>query len=120
MVVDDEELVGRATGLALEQAGLRVRLFTNPTAALNHYRQSWHEIDAVIIDMIMPGMSGQELFTELRALNRDVAVVLTSGHVPASTVQELIALGAREFLAKPFTQDELLASVGRALTPPLH
>jgi two-component system cell cycle sensor histidine kinase/response regulator CckA len=115
MVVDDEDLVGRATGLALERAGHRVQLFTSPTAALRHYREGWREIDLVVIDMIMPEMTGQELFAELHATNRDVAVVITSGHVPATAVKQLLELGAREFLAKPFTPSELVASVERAL-----
>ena len=115
MVVDDEDLVGRAAGLALERAGYRVRVFGSPTAALSHYRDCWHEIDLVVIDMIMPEMTGQELFTELHALNRDVSVVITSGHVPAAAVQQLLDLGAREFLAKPFSPSELVAAVERAL-----
>ena len=114
MIVDDEELVGRAAGLALEKAGHRVRRFQSPTAALSHYRECWHEIDLAVIDMIMPEMSGQQLFTELHAVNRNAAVVITSGHVPAPAVQQLLELGAREFLAKPFTPSELVASVARA------
>jgi len=115
MVVDDEELVGRATCLALQRAGHRARCFTDPREALHHYRESWREIDVVIIDMIMPGMTGQELFNELRAIHPDVAAVLTSGHVPPSAVQELVALGAREFLAKPFTASELAGAVDRVV-----
>jgi PAS domain S-box-containing protein len=115
MVVDDEDLVGRAAGLALERAGYRVRVFGSPTAALSHYRDCWHEIDLVVVDVIMPEMTGQELFTELHALNRDVSVVITSGHVPAAAVQQLLDLGAREFLAKPFSPSELVAAVERAL-----
>ena len=118
MVVDDEDLVGRAAGLALERAGHRVRVFGSPTAALSHYRDCWHEIDLVVIDMIMPEITGQELFAELHALNRNVAAVLTSGHAPAMAVRQLLDLGAREFLAKPFTPGELVASVERALGAP--
>jgi DNA-binding NtrC family response regulator len=72
----------------------------------------------VVIDMIMPEMTGHALFTELHALNRDVAVVLTSGHISGASVQQLLELGAREFLAKPFTPSELVASVERALGTP--
>jgi PAS domain S-box-containing protein len=118
LVVEDEELVGRAAGLALERAGHRVRVFGSPTAALSHYRDCWHEIDLVVIDMIMPEMTGQELFAELHAVNRDLAVVITSGHVPAMAVRQLLDLGAREFLAKPFTPSELVASVERVLGAP--
>lgn len=118
MVVDDEELVGSAARLALERVGHRVRLFQSPTEALSHYRQCWREIDLVVLDVIMPGMTGQELLVELRAVNRDAAVVLISGHSPAATVQQLIESGARAFLAKPFTPSELAASVARALGPP--
>jgi two-component system cell cycle sensor histidine kinase/response regulator CckA len=117
LVVDDEELVGRATSLALERAGYRVHVFASPSAAMSHYRQCWREIDLAIIDMIMPEMTGQELFGKLRALNRNVAVVLTSGHVSATAVQQLLELGARDFLAKPFTSSELIAAVERALGP---
>ncbi len=118
LVVDDEELAGRAAGLALERAGHRVHVFGSPTAALRHYREHWHEIDLVVLDMIMPEMSGHELFAELRALNRDAAVVLTSGHIAAATIQQLLELGAREFLGKPFTPSELVATVARALGKP--
>jgi DNA-binding NtrC family response regulator len=93
-------------------------VFGSPTAALSHYRDCWHEIDLVVIDMIMPEMTGQELFAELHAVNRDLAAVITSGHVPAMAVQQLLDLGAREFLAKPFTPSELVASVERVLGAP--
>lgn len=115
MVVDDEELVGRATGLALESAGHRVSLFRSPAEALRHYREHWRAVDLAVVDVVMPEMSGQALLGELRAINREVAAVLVSGHLPETSVPQLLQLGARGFLAKPFTPSELCASVWRAL-----
>lgn len=117
LVVDDEELVGRATALALERAGHRVHLFQSPTAALAFHRERAAEIELAVIDMIMPELSGQEVFTELRARSPDLAVLLISGHIPAATVERLLGMGARGFLAKPFTPSEIIAAAERALDP---
>ena len=117
LVVDDEELVGRAAGSALEGAGHKVQVFVSPVAALRSFRDRGRDFDVAVIDMVMPEMTGQELFTQLRALQPDLAVVLTSGHVPTQVVQQLLELGAKEFLGKPFSPSELVASVERCLDP---
>jgi len=115
MVVDDEELVGRVASLSLENAGHRVALFRSPTAALSHYREHWRTIDLAVIDVVMPEMTGQELLAQMRAVNSNVAAVLVSGHLPDTSVPQLLERGARAFLPKPFTPSELCTSVSRAL-----
>jgi len=69
----------------------------------------------VLLDLIMPGISGKDTFQRLRALAPSVCVVFTSGFASERSVPDLLANGVCGFLHKPFTRNELLEAVERAL-----
>ncbi len=70
--------------------------------ALEIYAERSKAIDAIILDLSMPGLSGRQTFLRLKDLNPSVRVLLTTGHGPDAETQALIDLGVREFVEKPW------------------
>ena len=115
MVVDDEELVCNMVGDMLEGMGYLVTRFTEPTKALSFYREHASAVDLVIVDMMMPRMSGRELFLALRELHPGVRVLLASGYSLQGEAQAALEQGALGFLQKPFERTTLARKVAEAL-----
>jgi CheY-like chemotaxis protein len=76
-------------------------------AALALYQENQEQIDLVVLDMIMPGMSGGELFKRLKMINPSVAVLLSSGYSLAGQASQILAQGCRGFIQKPFNLQHL-------------
>ena len=112
-VVDDDRAVGEAMRDLLHENGYSVELFADGPAFLEAYRPGRE--GCLLVDALMPGMSGVELIERLKAEGHELpAIVITgSGAVPMA-VQAMKA-GAADFIEKPIGHEELLASVERAL-----
>jgi CheY-like chemotaxis protein len=115
LVVEDEDLVRATTCRTLRGRGYTVIEAASGDEAILRYRQCWREIDLVLLDMVMPGMSGSEVYQRLREINPDVRVLLVSGHVLASEAQTVVDDGARGFVQKPYTAAELADQVALVL-----
>jgi len=115
MIVDDEEVIrGIATQL-LENAGYKVVGCRDGSEAVATYRCNKEFINLVILDMIMPHKNGRETFFELRKINPEVRVLLSSGFSEDGEAQEIIDSGAKGFIQKPYRSTELLNKVQSAL-----
>lgn len=107
LVVDDEEMV-----LEIGQEMLRGLGYVTHTAlggrmALDIYQENRNDIDMVILDMIMPGMGGKDTFCQLKEIDPEVAVLLSSGYSLDQNTSKILALGCKGFIQKPFTVEEL-------------
>jgi len=107
MVVDDEAIVRSYSKTLFEMNGHKVVTFATAEQAITYYRQHYDRVDLVILDMIMPGMDGQELFAFLRRINPEVKALLSTGYSVDSKVQEVIADGVLDCIQKPFTYERL-------------
>jgi two-component system cell cycle sensor histidine kinase/response regulator CckA len=83
--------------------------------ALAVYMEKRGEIDLIILDMIMPGMSGGETFDRLREINSTVKVLLSSGYSINGQAQEILDSGCNGFIQKPFRLEELSVKVREML-----
>jgi len=112
-VVEDDETVGRVTRRVLERAGHEVALFESAEDAL-----AWdgNPPDLVMTDMGLPGMSGPELIRRLRAMRPDLPVVAMSGYARGSLAAGEALQEGVAFLPKPFTPDQVLGAIERAVT----
>jgi PAS domain S-box-containing protein len=123
LVVDDEEEILRIASRMLEKLGYTVIACSDGATAVEFYRDTWRDIDLVVLDMLMPGMSGRETFTTIRNVNPDAVVVLTSGFSMDGDIQSLIDSGANGFIQKPFLSNEFTRVIGeslqRAAKPPV-
>jgi len=115
LVVDDEPAVGEVVRLALEHMGCQVTTATTGAEGVELFRVRRGQFDLVLLDLMLPGMSGAQVFRALRALDPVAPVLLMSGHSDEATEADLLAAGALRLLRKPFTLAELAAAVTAAL-----
>ncbi len=107
LLVDDEETIVQIAGEMLRELGYTVITARSGAEALEVFAARSKEIDAVLLDMIMPGMGGGELFDRLRAIDPGVKVLLASGFNINGRAAEILARGCRGFLQKPFNLEQL-------------
>ncbi len=107
LVVDDEEVVRTTAKAALERHGYSVVLAENGRVAIEIYKKMAPQLAAVILDMIMPEISGEETFRFLRTINRDVPIIVSSGYRESEVLRHFGASGVAGFLQKPYTSVKL-------------
>jgi PAS domain S-box-containing protein len=107
LLVDDEEIVRDVVCEMLEQLGFSILTAADGREALDLYRDRSREIAAIVLDMTMPHMSGEETFRQLRRLNPDVPVILSSGYAEQDVVSQFAGKGLSGFIQKPYTLDNL-------------
>jgi PAS domain S-box-containing protein len=111
LVIDDEEEVRSLGTTILEKLGHNVYLAANGNEAAHIYKKHKNKIDLVILDMIMPGQSCKETLRELKMIDPNVRVLLTSGYGKNSKAREILDEGAHGFLQKPWDIRNLAAVV---------
>ena len=107
LVVDDEDMIWDVLIENLQNLGYIVLLAENGLDAVEIYRENPGEIDLVILDMVMPEMNGREAFHELKKLDDNVKVLISSGYMAENEAGDLMESGALSFLRKPYRMIEL-------------
>jgi PAS domain S-box-containing protein len=107
LLVDDEEMVLNVGAQMLGRLGYTVLTAQNGQEAIKLYRQQKNTIALVILDMIMPVMSGRDLFDRLKEINPDVKTLLSSGYSIDGQAAEILKHGCNGFIQKPFTLDAI-------------
>jgi signal transduction histidine kinase len=107
LVVDDEPLVREVAGEMLQSLGYTVSLCSEGEEALALFRREASTIDVVIIDLIMPKMTGLELLQEMRQISTEVKILIASGYNKVNEPKGFRGQGENGFLQKPFTLDDL-------------
>ena len=115
LVVDDEAMLRDLLKEVLESKGYSVLTAVNGQAAIEIFKKRKGEIGLIILDMLMPGMSGLEAFRMLKELDPRVKVVIASGYVDRHKVEQVKKEGVLDFIAKPFSISELTSKVERYL-----
>jgi PAS domain S-box-containing protein len=113
-VVEDEVAVRKAVVRILSDGGYNLMQAAGPASALDLARQWSGPIDLLLTDIVMPGLSGDELARELRKARPDLRVVYMTGYSGEMDATTLRVDGP--VIQKPFTRDSLLAAVAEALT----
>jgi len=119
LVVDDEPEVAEAARAVLEYLGYQVAVVLSGHEAITYCQQSEHQVDMVLLDMIMPDMAGPECFVRLQQLIPDIKVILCTGYDRNHAVQELLDQGVVAFLQKPYELDQI-ANVCKELSQPIR
>jgi CheY-like chemotaxis protein len=120
LVVDDEVQVLAVAKAILEAHGFLVSIAKSGEAALEILQQqaegSELNIDVVVLDLSMPGgMSGFEVLERMRKQTRELPIVACSGYFQDNAQEMCQAIGFSDILPKPYTFDQLVASVRRCL-----
>jgi PAS domain S-box-containing protein len=111
LVVDDEAAIRSLAKDSLEAYGYRVVTTEDGAEALKIYESRKHEIDLVILDMVMPKMGGLEVFLRLKTLNPSVKALLSTGYSQNGKAQEILDSGVMGFIQKPYQLNELLSKL---------
>ena len=114
LVVDDEPEVGRLTMRLLVADGARVEVENDPARALARFDAGDADLDVIVMDVGMPGISGVELLHQHRARGLSSAVVMLTGDRSAGTAAACLRAGAFNYLTKPVDAAELVAMVQSA------
>jgi signal transduction histidine kinase/CheY-like chemotaxis protein len=120
LLVDDEVLVRDSAREMLMQFGYEVVTAADGPEALEVFGIHKDDVDLVLLDMGLPGMDGWDTLTALRAIRRDIPVVLSSGYREAEVRREDCPEQPQAFLQKPYGVADLLAAVGAAMHIPFR
>ncbi|MBA4422114.1 MAG: hypothetical protein C0390_03295 [Syntrophus sp. (in: bacteria)] len=113
LVVDDELGIREGCRRALTSSGVEVEVAENGPDGLHKLRQG--VFDVLLVDAMMPGMSGLEMMQQARKLAPDVIGIIITGYATIELAVQAIREGAHDFIAKPFTRELLLHVINREI-----
>jgi len=115
LLVDDEISLLKIGSEMLSALGYKVLPAGNGLDALETYAEHRKDIDLVILDMIMPGMTGGEVFTRLKKIDPNIRAILSSGYSLGDQGKRMMDSGFRGFLQKPFGMNDLSVKIKESL-----
>jgi CheY-like chemotaxis protein len=115
LLVEDEPQVAELASEMLAEEGYKVIIAHDGFEALQIYQTAGRQIGLVILDFFLPVMDGDAVFDELRGINPDVNVVLSSGFAEQTKISAMLARGLRGFIPKPYSREKLLEQVRSTL-----
>ena len=115
LLVDDEDAIRRVSSLMLESMGFDVLIAADGLEALEIYAKHKSEIRGVLLDLTMPNVSGEEVFHELRKMDSQLPVILSSGYNQSDVVRNFAGRDVVHFLQKPYGRRQLTKVMQSAL-----
>ena len=113
LVVDDEDRIQKVCHRLLTQEGCEVALADNGIKGLKMIEDA--HFDIVLLDLMMPGMSGMDVLTGIKARHPDTVIIVITGYATQEVAELSLQKGAFDYLAKPFTPDELRQVIRKGL-----
>jgi two-component system, cell cycle sensor histidine kinase and response regulator CckA len=115
LLVDDEDMITEIGRQMIQRLGYTVLIADSGREAIHVYAENRDKIDLVILDMIMPEMSGEETFDELKSIDSEIKVILSSGYSIDGKASEILNRGGIGFIQKPFNMNQLAEALNSAL-----
>jgi DNA-binding NtrC family response regulator len=109
LVIDDETVICDACRLVLSEKGCTVTHCITGKEGLNNIRQNAY--DLILLDIKLPDIDGTRILRVIRQESVPAAVIVMTGYSTMSNALEAMKLGAADYLSKPFTEDDLLATI---------
>ncbi|MBX7245013.1 MAG: response regulator, partial [Candidatus Sumerlaeaceae bacterium] len=116
LVVDDDETVRNVATRILKSKGFEVTVARDGREGLDIYDKTPEDFRLVLLDMTMPGMSGEEVFRELKGRNSRLPILLSSGYAEQDVTGKLKDIHPEAFIQKPYRADQLTATVKSLLS----
>ena len=107
LVIEADDGVRALVSQLVENLGFKVLNAANGSEGVQVFREYANDIAAILLDLTMPGMNGGETFLLLQQINKDVPVILSSGHDREEALKRFGEKGLAGFLGKPFSIDDL-------------
>jgi len=115
LLVDDEDIVLAAGERVLKALGYKVLSARSGREAIELCKANKDEIDMVLLDMIMPEMGGGETYDQMKKINPNIKVLLSSGYSIDGEATEILERGCDSFIEKPFNMKQLSRSIREIL-----
>lgn len=115
LVIDDEQIMREGCSRILSKDGWGVITAENGKQGLEAIQTDPEKIDLILLDLMMPGMSGMEVLDQVRNIHPSLIVIVITGYATVESAVEAMKKGAYDFIPKPFTPDQLRIIVRRAL-----
>lgn len=115
LVVDDDIDILDSTSQILNKLGYQVLSASCGTVALDILKENREVVDMVILDMLMPEMSGSDLYPRLKNINPDLRVLVSTGYNRNEQIQQLLDGGRNGFIQKPYNLSQLIEKVRKTL-----
>jgi CheY-like chemotaxis protein len=116
LVVEDEPVVCAVAQALLTRSGCAVLAAPDGASALATFREHGNDVDLILLDMTMPGMTTDEIVQAIRALDPKVPILLNSGYTSNDTVKRMLAEGTVQgFLPKPYELHELVNTINQLM-----
>lgn len=112
LLLDDEAIVGKRLKPALAKIGCEVEVFQDPGAALDRINEK--EFDIVVTDIRMDEIDGLQVLEEVAKKSTRTKVIMITGYAMMAVAREAMEKGAFDFLAKPFTPNDLRKVIAKA------
>jgi CheY-like chemotaxis protein len=115
LLIDDEKMILEVGRELLEEIGYTVLPAMSGQEAIEIFQRKQDVIDMIIMDMIMPGMSGSETFDRLKEINQDVRILLSSGYSVDGQATKILRRGCDGFIQKPFNMNQLAEKIHKIM-----
>lgn len=102
LIIDDEPIVNKLCGDVLNHLGYNTYSAKDGISGIKIFKEKKDEIDMIVLDMIMPGMSCEQTFTELREIKTNIKILLSSGYSLNGKASSVMGLGCNGFIQKPY------------------
>ncbi len=112
LVIDDDPSICKTVGLLLEDHGFAPTMFTDPEAAIDSAKKESFQV--ALIDLRMPAMDGVDVVSALKKIDPRCSCIVMTAYPDLDSATETMRRGSCDYLAKPFKQEDLVASVDRA------
>ncbi|MCG8572739.1 MAG: ATP-binding protein, partial [Spirochaetes bacterium] len=108
LVVDDEEVMRNTAALILEDCGFSVIAAADGEEGLQYFLKNHHEIKGVLLDLFMPKKTGDEVYLEMKKIDPEIPIIMTTGFTQHEKLDKLKKKGAEFIIQKPFTYKKLV------------
>lgn len=115
LVIDDQDIVRRTAKAALERRGYEVIVAESGEEGVQLFQSLKNEISAVLLDLTMPGMGGEEALCRILTIRPEAKVILSSGYNQTDVIRKFGDKGLAGFLQKPFTSNALIETIASVL-----
>jgi signal transduction histidine kinase/CheY-like chemotaxis protein len=116
LIIDDDSMVARVASRILQRAGYCTTIANSGTEGMRIFKEEQDSFDGILLDLNMPGLSGQRVFQDVRTIDSTIAIIISSGYLlDIRTFEEEIGMPPTGYALKPYEPRDFLASIRRAL-----
>ena len=115
LVVDDEEVLRNMASEVLSKEQYRILTAEDGEQALKIFREKWHEIDLVLLDLVMPKINGYDTYIQMKSINPEVKVIITTGYSFNENIPDLLKIGINDIIMKPYKLSSFLETISKTI-----